>query len=49
MKLTELTALELGKKIKGKEVSVKEAVEASYDRIHKYEGKIHAYVTLEEE
>ena len=49
MKLTELTALELGKKIKEKEVSVKEAVEASYDRIHKYEGKIHAYVTLEEE
>ena len=49
MQLTEYTALELGKKIKEKEVSVKEAVEASFARIHESEEAIHAYVTLEEE
>ncbi|MBP3927366.1 MAG: Asp-tRNA(Asn)/Glu-tRNA(Gln) amidotransferase subunit GatA [Clostridium sp.] len=49
MQLTEYTALELGKKIQEKEVSVKEAVEASFARIHESEEAIHAYVTLEEE
>ena len=33
MGLLELTALELGKQIKEKKVSVKEAVEASFSRI----------------
>ena len=49
MQLTQYTALELGKKIKEKEISVKEAVEASFARIHESEEVIHAYVTVEEE
>lgn len=49
MKIAELTALELGKKIKSREVSVKEAVRTSFDRIREEEPRIHAYITLDEE
>ena len=49
MELTGLTALELGKKIKAKEVSCVEAVKASMDAIARSEKEIHAYVTIEEE
>ena len=47
--ILELTALELGKEIKEKRISVREAVQASLERIHKYEDTVHAYVTLTEE
>jgi len=49
MELLELTALELGKEIQKKNVSVREAVEASLAQIHKKEPDIHAFVTIEEE
>ena len=44
-----LTALELGKKIKQKEISVKEAVRASLFQISEIEDKVHAYVTVDKE
>ena len=40
MGISELTALELGKEIKEKRISVREAVQASLERIHKYEAFI---------
>lgn len=49
MSLTSLTAVELGKKIKAKEVSVKEAVLASLEQIKKHEAAVNAYVTVDEE
>lgn len=49
MSLTSLTAVELGKKIKAKEVTVKEAVLASLEQIKKHEAVINAYVTVDEE
>lgn len=44
-----LTALELGKKIKKKEISVKEAVCASLAQISEIEDKVHAYVSVDRE
>lgn len=44
-----LTALELGKKIKQKEISVNEAVRASLSQISEIEDKVHAYVTVDKE
>lgn len=49
MELTDLTALELGKKIQAGEVSCVEAVKASLDAISRIEKEIHAYVTIDEE
>ncbi|MBO5279530.1 MAG: Asp-tRNA(Asn)/Glu-tRNA(Gln) amidotransferase subunit GatA [Lachnospiraceae bacterium] len=49
MDLMKLTAVELGKKIKAKEVTVKEAVEAAFARIEKMEGKINSFVTTDKE
>ena len=49
MSLTSLTAVELGKKIKAKEVTVKEAVEAVFAQIDKTEDKINSYITLNKE
>lgn len=49
MRLTSLTAIELGKKIKAKEVSVMEAVKASLDAIEEREPHINAFVTIEQE
>ena len=49
MSLTSLTAVELGKKIKAKEVTVKEAVEAVFAQIDKTEGQINSYITLNKE
>ncbi|MBQ8662539.1 MAG: Asp-tRNA(Asn)/Glu-tRNA(Gln) amidotransferase subunit GatA [Eubacterium sp.] len=49
MSLTSLTAVELGKKIKEKEVTVKEAVLASLEQIKKHEDVINAYVTVDVE
>ena len=49
MSLTSLTAVELGKKIKAKEVTVKEAVMAALEQIKKHEAVVNAYVTVDEE
>ena len=49
MELLKLTALELGRKIKAGEVTVKEAVDAVIEQIKKVEPEINSYVTLDEE
>lgn len=48
MKITELTAVTLGKKIKAKEITVAEAVSAVLEQIEAVEGDVHAYVTLKD-
>jgi aspartyl-tRNA(Asn)/glutamyl-tRNA(Gln) amidotransferase subunit A len=48
-KLMSLTAVELGKKIQAKEVTVQEAVLAALDAISKSEPQIHSFVTVDEE
>ena len=49
MKITDLTALELGRRIRGRELSVREALEAVLKQIHENETRIHAYITLADE
>ena len=49
MCILELSALELGKKIKSGEVTVLEAVEACLGRMKEMEPGIHAYVTVVDE
>ncbi len=49
MSLMNLTAVELGKKIKAKEVTVKEAVEAAIAQIEKNENTLNCYVTVDKE
>ncbi|MCD7834036.1 MAG: Asp-tRNA(Asn)/Glu-tRNA(Gln) amidotransferase subunit GatA [Lachnospiraceae bacterium] len=49
MQITERTALELGRMIKNKEISVREAVDASYQRIAALDGELNSYVTLDQE
>ncbi|HCT91207.1 MAG TPA: Asp-tRNA(Asn)/Glu-tRNA(Gln) amidotransferase GatCAB subunit A, partial [Lachnospiraceae bacterium] len=49
MELLQMTALELGRKIKDKEVTAVEAAEASLAQIRKVEDTVHAYVTVDEE
>lgn len=49
MDIMELTALQLGKQIKEKQISVTEAVEASLAAIRRTEPEINAFVTVEEE
>jgi hypothetical protein len=44
-----LTAVELGKKIKAGEVTVREAVAAVYDQIDAVERDVNSYVTLDRE
>lgn len=46
MSILRLTAVELGKKIKNKEVSVKEACEAVIKQIEDNEGELNCYVTV---
>ncbi len=48
-KLHELTARETIQKIRGNETTAEECVQAVFERIHKFEDKINAYVTLVEE
>ena len=48
-KLHELTAQETIQKIRDNEATAQECVEAVFERIHKLENKINAYVTLTEE
>ncbi len=49
MEIQELTAVSLGKKIKEKELSVREALDASFAQIDKTEAQYHAYVTIDRE
>lgn len=49
MKLLELTALELGKRIQAKEVSVKETLDEVFDAVRRKEERVHSFVTLDEE
>lgn len=49
MDLMSLTAVELGKKIKAKEVSVEEAVRAALAAIGKKEDAVNSFVTVDEE
>lgn len=49
MDIQDLTAVSLGKKIKEKEISVREALDASFAQIDKTESQYHAYVTLDRE
>ena len=49
MRILDLTAVELGKKIKAKEITVVDAVKASLEQIKKLEPIVHAYVTVDEE
>ena len=48
LKLHELTAEETTQKIKNKEITTEESVKAIFERIHNFESKINAYVTLVE-
>lgn len=49
MSLMNLTAVQLGKKIKAKEVSVAEATQAALDRIQEYDKEYNCYVTVDAE
>ena len=49
MDLMQLTAVELGKKIKNKEITVKECVESALAQIDAVEGQIHSFVTMDRE
>lgn len=49
MSLMSLTAVELGRKIKEKEVTVEEAVTAALDAIEKREAEAHSFVTVDRE
>ena len=47
--LTKLSALEIGKMIKAKEITVKEVVEAQFDMIEARDSKFQCYITLNKE
>ena len=49
MDILSMTALELGRKIKAKEITVKEAVEACLKQIDKVEDKVNSFVTIDRE
>ena len=49
MSLMSLTAVELGKKIKAREVTVEEAVNAALDAIEAREKEVHSFVTIDRE
>lgn len=49
MELMKLSALKLGELIRNREVSVKEAVSASFENIRAFESKINSFVTVDEE
>ncbi len=49
MDILNMTAVSLGEKIKAKEISVREATQASLDQIEKTEGKINAFVSYNAE
>ena len=47
--IRKFTAVQLAEKIKQREISVKEAVQAALEQINEVETAIHSYVTIEEE
>ena len=49
MEIQKLTAVSLGKKIKEKEISAREALDAVFAQIDQTEDRYHAYVTLDKE
>lgn len=49
MNICHLTAVELGKKIKAKEISVLDAVKASIEQIEKLEPDVNCFVTVDKE
>lgn len=49
MSILELTAVELGKKIKDKEITVVEATKAALEQIEAVESDVHGYVSYDEE
>ena len=49
MELLDLTALQLGQKIKNGEIGVREAAAASLNRIRAAEPAIHSFVSFDEE
>ncbi len=49
MSILSLTAVELGKKIKAKEISVVEATEAVLAQIDRVEGDVNSYITVDRE
>ena len=49
MEILDLTAVELAKKIKAKEITMKEAVEAVLERIEAAEPVVNSYITVEKE
>ena len=49
MNIIEMTATELGKKIRAGEVSAVEATKEVLEQIQAVEGQIHAFVTVDEE
>ena len=49
MSLMSLTAVELGKKIKAREVTVEDAVNAALDAMEAREKEVHSFVTIERE
>lgn len=49
MEIVKMTAVEIGRKIKAGEITVREAVEAVFARIKEAEGEYNCYVTLDEE
>ena len=49
MEIQKLTAVSLGKKIKEKEISVREALDAVFAQIDQTEDRYHSYVTLDKE
>lgn len=49
MSLMSLTAVELGKKIKAKEVTVEDAVNAALDAMEAREKEVHSFVTIDRE
>lgn len=49
MDITSLTAVELGKKIRAREISVVDAVTASLDQIERVEKDVHSFVSVDRE
>lgn len=49
MSFTNMTAIALGKRIKSREISVKEAVQDTLEQIRQKEDALHSFVTVDEE
>ena len=49
MDITSMTAVEIGKKIKAKEITVADAVEAAIAQIERVEENVHSFVRIDKE